>query len=763
MRPYLAVIKDSFREAFASRVLWILLVLITLLLLALAPLGVVDKAASSLRNEDLISGTELAKELVEQGNSASPSPAKHVWGFLSDDLRRRLTQMETESTEEPSESLRVMLDLVSQLNGLFEQPDFYDETAWADQRLGDEAQALLDRGVPELSDGELRRFNRLAFDAAFSEHVAPAPQSAMQVVYFGFEIGDTLPLDREQLETIVKTAMLAIMSFLVGALGVFVAILVTASIIPHMFESGAINLLLSRPLSRSLLFLTKFVGGCVFILLNSTYLIVGLWLIVGFRFDIWNSRLLLCIPVFLFLFAIYYCVSAFAGVVWKNAVVCVVIAILFWAACFTVGTTKGVIESIFLDPERIALILPAGDTLLVRNEGGETLEWDDGEWDPVFVKDQRDAGPFGMMPGMIGPVFDAPRDQIVGIESSMPQFAGFGGAGTLVVGRREDNWRRVSGVAAPAGTSSMFIDGEGRILVAGTAGISRFEGDPAVEHVPVKLFGFDIAPRGKAGRFVDVGPSETKTWLPPFAAAQHPKDDRLALFSRGVVTVLSPDPEGRYVIDTQTDLDSDEAAVIGFAGSSVLVALGSGEIRVFDADTLEQVASDEPFGSEKPRSIAASPDGRWFAALYHNRKLSLYDADQAAPLEPEIDGQGAVSAARFSADNKLLIADRLPRVIEYDVETWSVERRLEPESGVLELVYSYVVLPIYTVFPKPGELDNLVSYLLTDQETVAIGGREQSLQSERVVLNIWEPVWSNLAFLAVVLGLTCLYIERRDF
>ena len=42
MRAYLAVIKDSFREALASRVLWILLVLITLLLLSLAPLGVKD-------------------------------------------------------------------------------------------------------------------------------------------------------------------------------------------------------------------------------------------------------------------------------------------------------------------------------------------------------------------------------------------------------------------------------------------------------------------------------------------------------------------------------------------------------------------------------------------------------------------------------------------------------------------------------------------------------------------------------------------------
>ena len=39
MRPYLAIIKDSFREACATRVLWIVLILILLALLLIAPFG----------------------------------------------------------------------------------------------------------------------------------------------------------------------------------------------------------------------------------------------------------------------------------------------------------------------------------------------------------------------------------------------------------------------------------------------------------------------------------------------------------------------------------------------------------------------------------------------------------------------------------------------------------------------------------------------------------------------------------------------------
>jgi hypothetical protein len=39
MRPYLAVIHDGFRQAFATRILWVLLLLITFLVLGMAPLG----------------------------------------------------------------------------------------------------------------------------------------------------------------------------------------------------------------------------------------------------------------------------------------------------------------------------------------------------------------------------------------------------------------------------------------------------------------------------------------------------------------------------------------------------------------------------------------------------------------------------------------------------------------------------------------------------------------------------------------------------
>jgi hypothetical protein len=59
-------------------------------------------------------------------------------------------------------------------------------------------------------------------------------------------------------------------------------------------------------------------------------------------------------------------------------------------------------------------------------------------------------------------------------------------------------------------------------------------------------------------------------------------------------------------------------------------------------------------------------------------------------------------------------------------------------------------------------MDNVVNYLLTGSESVSLGVGND-LQVSRPRLDIWGPIWSNLAFIAVVVGLGCLYTHRKDF
>ena len=111
--------------------------------------------------------------------------------------------------------------------------------------------------------------NRLLIEAAFPAHFRSRSPHSISVTYLGMDASEPLPFSKQQADSFIKEWVLTTtMSWIVGMFGMIAAILVTSTIIPQMFEPGSITLLLSKPVSRSLLFISKFLGGCAFILLN---------------------------------------------------------------------------------------------------------------------------------------------------------------------------------------------------------------------------------------------------------------------------------------------------------------------------------------------------------------------------------------------------------------------------------------------------------------------------------------------------------------
>lgn len=763
MRPYLAIIRDSFHEALASRVLWIVLVLITLFLAGLAPLGLSEQAGSYLGAGDLIDANGLLRKIRSQDAAAAPSPARRVWQLLDDRQRARFSP-EPGNANPDMARFRVREELRETLNELITRRDFYDAAAWNKITLSLEARNLLARGVEKLDEVELARFNRLALEAAFPDELARVGATQLQISYLTWELGIPLPLDREQLTAVINQVLLGLMVYLLGVGGVLVAILVTAPIIPQTFEAGAIDLLLSKPISRVLLFLTKFVGGCAFIAINIVYFIGGLWLIVGLRFGQWNEKLLWCVPIFLFVFAIYYAVSALAGLLWRSAVVSVVMVIVFWAACWSLGAASNVFEVFFLHPRRVIKLIPANDTLLAVNERGETFEWTDADssWQETFVaagSEQR-AAPFDLASGLIGPVYDAAQQRIYAIEGAPPGFPMFARESPLLVGKQADGWRRTSGVNSPAGTAALLLAPDNEIVAVSPRGVFRLQGNPEAKPRQMQLLGFQIPLTVGGDGFVEAGP--TLRLRSPLAAAVDHASGELAIFDGRELVVLGAPQEKKHQVRTRRTWEKSQPGLVAFARSQLLLAHGDGKVEVYDARELQLRQTFQPEASNAPRNAIASPDGRWFGVLFHNRRLWLYDVERQAPVTAPIVGQGDISAAAFADSDRLLLADRVNRVTEYQSGTWQVQRQLRPAIPVWEQIYRYALKPAYTVLPKPGQLDQTVTYLLTDEETAPLGPREE-LAAGRMKLDIWGPVWSNLAFLAVVLAISCAYIKFKDF
>ena len=772
MTPYLAVIKDSFREAFASWMLWILIGVVTLILLAIAPLDLVERAAFQVHPQEIKNPRQFLEALAERGGGNEPSPWQHVWQQLPARLKETLSR--PYRTLEGFERRRLVGDLTTELSKLLKSPDFYDKDAWDSVVLSTATKEFLARPLDSLNEDELARRNRLLFDDAFNEFVNESASTAIHVVYAFYE-SDAILLPASQVPEVVRWAVWGIVTFVVGVGGILAAIVVTASIVPQTFEQGAIDLLLSKPVSRSLIFLTKFMGGCAFILLVSTYFMVGLWLIVGWRYDLWMHGVLKSIPVFLFCFAIFYSVSSLAGVIWKNAIVSIVVTILFWGTCLAVGLAKSfVLEGIFLNNRQATVALATNDSVIITNRVGKTFEWqaDTNAWEEIFTRPQSGPMGFDLPFPLLGPVYDSKTDRIMAVALPFQRpgrrnnpFGG--GTGNIVVGTGEDHWKRKSGVAIPRGISAMFLDSNKKIVVAGVGGIHRFTGDPGVEHVPFKVFGFDIGRTEDAGQFIDLSPPVASTWSDPLSVAFDQDSNDIAVYTNDNLSVLSIEgtedsEEVYYKVTASTDLEDHGAAIVGIAGGTVVVAHEDSKLTVLNAKTLKPTDDDFDLDDEAPRTIISSPNDATFAILTHSNNLWLFDATTKKLSQPGIAGQGNISAVTIDSES-LMVADRYPRITRYSLEDLSIQGQMSPESDVPEIIYRWIVMPLYTIFPKPNELDDLTSYLMTEQRSILVEDEAAGLEADRVMFNIWQPVWSSLAFTVVILFFGCVYVARKDF
>ena len=157
MRAYLAVIKDSFREAFSSKILWVLIVMIALFLALLAGLSVAPAERTGLDFPDVFDWPELATRLRA---AEADSPAGQLRGRFPADL-----QSDLRGFQHDGENRRVFRDLRRQLNEQLTTDDFATAIVVPEEKLSEEARELSGRGEG-VDEKTRQRLNRLILEAA---------------------------------------------------------------------------------------------------------------------------------------------------------------------------------------------------------------------------------------------------------------------------------------------------------------------------------------------------------------------------------------------------------------------------------------------------------------------------------------------------------------------------------------------------------------------------------------------------------------------
>ena len=124
------------------------------------------------------------------------------------------------------------------------------------------------------------------------------------------------------------------------------ALVSTSTIFPDMVIPGSVETLVSKPISRWRLFLTRYLTGMLFVLVQVSILAFGCWLVIGIRGSSWQPTIFLSIPIVLAFFSYLFCVCALIGVITRSTIASLLLTILFWFLLFCVNITEASLQMI---------------------------------------------------------------------------------------------------------------------------------------------------------------------------------------------------------------------------------------------------------------------------------------------------------------------------------------------------------------------------------------------------------------------------------
>jgi len=142
----------------------------------------------------------------------------------------------------------------------------------------------------------------------------------------------------------IASIAVVIADLVLGWIGLMLMIVATANFFTAFIERGAIDVVLSKPISRAKLFLGKYVASMVFVLLQATVFGVLTFLVMGIRWGTWLPKYLLIIPLLVILFSYLYCISVWAAVTTRSVIAAIFIAMGAWFMFFCVQSADDSME-----------------------------------------------------------------------------------------------------------------------------------------------------------------------------------------------------------------------------------------------------------------------------------------------------------------------------------------------------------------------------------------------------------------------------------
>jgi ABC-type transport system involved in multi-copper enzyme maturation permease subunit len=191
-----------------------------------------------------------------------------------------------------------------------------------------------------------------------NESLATDPQKAaregVDLVKGDFTLGFgafRIPLRRDA-EDAVHLLHLLLAGGVADGFGIILALVWTAGFLPTFLEPNAASILLSKPVPRWSVLVGKYLGVLAFVGFQASLFVAGTWLALGLRTGVWSPAYLLCIPLLLLHFGIFFGSSALVAMCTRSTVASIFGSVLFWLMCWGLNYGR---HSFVVNPQLQAL------------------------------------------------------------------------------------------------------------------------------------------------------------------------------------------------------------------------------------------------------------------------------------------------------------------------------------------------------------------------------------------------------------------------
>lgn len=105
----------------------------------------------------------------------------------------------------------------------------------------------------------------------------------------------------------------------------FFSLISVSSFIPSLTEKGTIDVVISKPISRFKILMSKYTGAVLFVALSMLFLFGSIWLILSLKSGYWNFHFLISVVNLTLAFAIMYSITVLIGLMTQSSIISILV------------------------------------------------------------------------------------------------------------------------------------------------------------------------------------------------------------------------------------------------------------------------------------------------------------------------------------------------------------------------------------------------------------------------------------------------------